>query len=130
MQKQFSRKCFLALSASTLIAPPLFLFAQTSDTKKPKGDLLATDLVKELVKKWVGKVSADLAQVKELLTQEPRMLNASWRRRFRVGARSRRPCRQPRHRRVSALHRRTYEPLLRGHAWPARHCESDTRRIS
>jgi len=74
MQKQLSRKRFLALSASTLIAPPLFLFAQTAGTKKPKGDPLAADLVKE----WVGKAHSDLARVKELFAQEPRLLNASF----------------------------------------------------
>jgi hypothetical protein len=74
MQKQLSRKRFLALTTSVLIAPPLFLPAQTTGTKKPKGDPLAADLVKE----WVGKAHSDLARVKELFTQEPRLLNASW----------------------------------------------------
>ncbi len=74
MQKQLSRKRFLLFTTSALIAPPLFLPAQTNGTKKPKGEPLAADLVKE----WVGKAHSDLARVKELFAQEPRLLNASW----------------------------------------------------
>lgn len=78
MQKQFSRKQFLSLAAFggtvALAAKPLFLFAQTTKTKPPKGDPLALELVKE----WVGKAHSDLARVKELFAQEPRLLNASF----------------------------------------------------
>lgn len=74
MQKQLSRKRFLTLAASAVAAPSLFLSAQSTPAKKPKGDPLAPDLVKE----WVGKAHSDLARVKELFAQEPRLLNASW----------------------------------------------------
>lgn len=74
MKKTLSRKRFLALAASAITAPSLFLFAQTNGAKKPKGDPLATDLVKE----WIGKAHSDLARVKELYAQEPRLLNASF----------------------------------------------------
>jgi hypothetical protein len=74
MKKRFSRKQFLALTAAALATPPLVLFAQTDGAKKPKGDPLAAELVKE----WVGKAHSDLARVKELFAQEPRLLNASW----------------------------------------------------
>ena len=78
MQKQLSRKQFISLAALggtvALAAKPLFLFAQTTKTKPPKGDPLATELVKE----WVGKAHSDLVRVKELFAQEPRLLNASF----------------------------------------------------
>lgn len=73
MNNDLSRKRFLALTASAIAAPSLFLFAQTSGTKKPPVEPLAPDLVKE----WVGKAHSDLARVKELFAQEPRLLNAS-----------------------------------------------------
>lgn len=74
MQKQLSRKRFLTLAVAATATPSLFLFSQTNGAKKPKGDPLATDLVKE----WVGKAHSDLARVKELFAQEPRLLNASF----------------------------------------------------
>lgn len=74
MKKQLSRKQFLSLAASALVVPPLVLQAQSSSAKKTKGDPLAPELVKE----WVGKAHSDLARVKELFAQEPRLLNASW----------------------------------------------------
>ena len=74
MKYKLSRKRFLALAASAIAAPPLFLFAQTAGAKKPKGDPLALELVKE----WVGKAHSDLVRVKELYAQEPRLLNASF----------------------------------------------------
>ena len=74
MKNNLSRKRFLALATSAITAPSLFLFAQTTGTKKPKGDPLAADLVKE----WVGKAHSDLVRVKELYAQEPRLLNASF----------------------------------------------------
>lgn len=78
MKKHLSRKQFLSLAAlggsAALAVKPLFLFAQTTSQKKPKGDPLAGELVKE----WVGKAHSDLVRVKELFVQEPRLLNASW----------------------------------------------------
>ncbi|HRI58975.1 MAG TPA: hypothetical protein PK228_04615 [Saprospiraceae bacterium] len=74
MKYKLSRKQFLTLAATSIAASPLFLFAQTSGAQKPKGDPLAPELVKE----WVAKAHSDLARVKELYTQEPRLLNASW----------------------------------------------------
>ena len=78
MKNVISRKQFLCFAAAggatALAATPLFLFAQSTAAKKPKGDPLAADLVKE----WVGKAHSDLARVKELFAQEPRLLNASW----------------------------------------------------
>ncbi|MCE7922826.1 MAG: ankyrin repeat domain-containing protein [Haliscomenobacteraceae bacterium CHB4] len=50
------------------------MFAQSGGAKKPKGDPLAHELVKE----WVGKAHSDLARVKELFALEPRLLNASF----------------------------------------------------
>lgn len=78
MKKLLSRKQFLSLatlgSAAALAVKPLFLFAQSTQPKKPKGDPLDAELVKE----WVTKAHSDPARVKELFAQEPRLLNASW----------------------------------------------------
>lgn len=74
MQQPLSRKRFLAIAAATLAAPPLFLSARSTVLKKPQGDPLAPELVKE----WVGKAHSDLARVQELYAKEPRLLNASW----------------------------------------------------
>lgn len=66
-----SRKKFLAFAATGGIAT---LFGQMPQAKKPKGDPLPTELVKE----WIGKAHSDFARVQELYTQEPRLLNASF----------------------------------------------------
>jgi len=65
-----SRKKFLALAAAGSLAT---VFGQTPQPKKPKGDPLPWELVKE----WVGKAHSDFARVQELYQQEPRLLNAS-----------------------------------------------------
>lgn len=71
-----TRKQFLLFSggslATLILGSPAPLNAQTA--KAPKGDPLPPELVKE----WVGKAHSDLARVKELYLQEPRLLNAAW----------------------------------------------------
>ncbi len=78
LTEKISRKRFLAFTVSggvaALTAKPLFLFAQPAPAKKPKGDPLAAELVKE----WVTKAHSDPARIKELFVQEPRLLNAAW----------------------------------------------------
>ena len=78
MQKQLSRKKFLSLAALsgalTLALKPLDLLTQTPVVKKPKGDPLASELVKE----WVTVAHGKYDRVKELFAQEPRLLNAAW----------------------------------------------------
>lgn len=66
-----SRKKFLTLAAAGGIAT---LFGQTPQSKKPKGDPLPAELVKE----WIGKAHSDFARVQELYAREPRLLNASF----------------------------------------------------
>lgn len=66
-----SRKKFLALAATGSLAT---LFGQTPQPKKPKGDPLPGELVKE----WVSKAHSDFSRVQELFVQEPQLLNASW----------------------------------------------------
>ncbi len=66
-----SRKKFIALAATGSLAT---LFGQTPQPKKPKGDPLPGELVKE----WVSKAHSDFARVQELFVQEPQLLNASW----------------------------------------------------
>jgi len=66
-----SRKQFLGIAATCGFAT---LLGQTPQPKKPKGDPLPAELVKE----WVGKAHSDFARVQELFAQEPRLLNASW----------------------------------------------------
>lgn len=66
-----SRKKFLALAATGSLAT---LFGQTPQPKKPKGDPLPGELVKE----WVRKAHSDFSRVQELFVQEPQLLNASW----------------------------------------------------
>ncbi len=78
MNKRITRKQFLSLAAlggtSVMLLQPVGLTSQSTPAKKPKGDPLSAELVKE----WVTKAHSDPARVKELFEQEPRLLNASW----------------------------------------------------
>jgi hypothetical protein len=66
-----NRKQFIALGLSSLaVSPGVVLTAQNA----PKPPALASDLVKE----FVGKAHNNLDRVKELLAQEPNLLNACW----------------------------------------------------
>jgi ankyrin repeat protein len=66
-----NRKQFISLGlASLAVSPGGFLTAQNA----PKPPALSSDLVKE----FVGKAHNNLDRVKELLAQEPNLLNACW----------------------------------------------------
>ena len=71
MSKFISRKNFLSLSVGGSAGLLVATSAHTQDTKP-------LPLTKELVKEFVSKCHSDLNRVKELLTQEPGLLNCSW----------------------------------------------------
>lgn len=78
MRTLFSRKQFMLLTGGGLTAWLIGIsgrvHSQTNPSKPPKGDPLPDELVKE----WVTKAHSDPARIKELFTQEPRLLNAAW----------------------------------------------------
>jgi hypothetical protein len=100
MQKQLSRKHFLALAAlapvvaieacKTAKKPENITTAATPSTVNPPPSTATSTvaasakppkppaLTPELVKEFVGKSHGDLARVKELYAQEPGLLNAAW----------------------------------------------------
>lgn len=59
-------------SPAVVVAPPPT--APEATNKPPKPPALAPELVKE----FVGKSHGDLVRVKELIAQEPNLINASW----------------------------------------------------
>ncbi|MDX1913126.1 MAG: hypothetical protein SFV22_16650 [Saprospiraceae bacterium] len=71
-----TRKQFLLFSGGSIAA--LVLGSPETSNGQTTQPLKADPLPPELVKEWVGKAHSDLARVKELIVQEPRLLNASW----------------------------------------------------
>jgi hypothetical protein len=65
------RKAFLTLG---LLGSAGFVFKNKATAQQQK----PPPLDKELVKEFVGKCHGDLARTKELLTQQPALLNACW----------------------------------------------------